>query len=55
MTATEAPEAAAAPRLAAQGLPGGLPGHLLALQRTAGNAAVRALIQRKIEPADLPA
>ena len=55
MTATEAPEAAPAPRLAAQGLPGGLPGHLLALQRTAGNAAVRALIQRKIEPADLPA
>ena len=55
VTAPEAPEAAAAPRLAVQGLPGGLPGHLLALQRTAGNAAVRALIQRKIEPADLPA
>ena len=53
-TTAESIEAPAAPLLPAQALPAGLPGHLLALQRTAGNAAVRALIQRKIEPGDLP-
>ena len=53
-TTAESIEAPAAPLLPAQSLPAGLPGHLLALQRTAGNAAVRALIQRKIEPGDLP-
>ena len=53
-TTAESIEAPAAPLLAAQALPAGLPGHLLALQRTAGNAAVRAVIQRKIEPGDLP-
>jgi hypothetical protein len=52
--AIEATEAPSAPRLAPQA-PEGLPARLLALQRTAGNAVVRALIQRKIEPADLPA
>jgi hypothetical protein len=53
-TTAEPSEARSAPRPVGPALPAGLPGQLLALQRTAGNAAVRALIQRKIAPGDLP-
>jgi len=42
-------------RLPASGPAGGLPSRVLALQRSAGNAAVTALLQRRIEERDLPA